>query len=366
MKSKSEEIASVRWNNHRVFFYALVARILLSFHWVPPRWISYLINNAALRSVVAHPWWTTAYMREYWANQTWETGNECDAKIFAVPILLDNLAPLVLMAVDYAIAHYLYQLASRRDANIRQQEIDLQTKVMPEAIQPPKSLLDILSSIPSYVWPLAYFANPAMILSTAVYGCFVNVKLLCLLVACYHFFTEAGAETKVTARARLSMAVPSVALALAVYLDVSWIVFLLALPEIWDSTLLTYSILQSIHLLTTGGIHGIWIASIGTIRSVPPSLSVLWYTKMELFARFIPSLQIMLGYLPFIVFAPLAMRLNRYPLALVCLFKNFEPIWFYLANVDRLSACRLPFTGCSCIPPVNRFQHLMILLLVSC
>jgi hypothetical protein len=57
--------------------------------------------------------------------------------------------------------------------------------------------------------------------------------------------------------------------------------------------------------------------SFAPISAPPPSLSILWYTHMEFFTRFIPYLQCMMGYIPYIVMIPFTIRFRHRPLVVV-------------------------------------------------
>ena len=53
------------------------------------------------------------------------------------------------------------------------------------------------------------------------------------------------------------------------------------------------------------------------LSHLSPSLSILWYTQMQLFGRFATYFQITFASLPFMLVAPTAIRLYRYPMVLV-------------------------------------------------
>ena len=304
------------WNRHRVFYYALAARVLLSFRFVPPAWQAYFFENTAIRSIVSNPWWTFSFARELMADKGWEESDEKSfvSKFFlllvaewntaATTLPLESIGAFLLMAADYWIAHLLSKIAYR--SKTPDSELDLVNR-MPQIIRPSAAILAALPSPErvSALLPLLYFANPAVIMSSSVYGCFSNVKLLCLVIAIRYY-------------QRLSSAswVTSAALAIGMYLDVSFGVFGIALTGVWDQMLLVYSVLQALSYAFTGDIqiHGVPTAG---VVSIPPSLSILWYTHMEFFTRFAPYLRLLLGYLPYIVFVPLSIRLHRYPMVMV-------------------------------------------------
>ena len=293
------------WYRHRVFGYALTARILLALRWVPPSWRNYLYDNQALASLVANPWWTFAYVHEELVDWQWkaqDAGQTGTAQLLALvrqvgaattpPVYF--LSILGLMVVDLAIAHYLARLfrwalqESNKDKDLMRD--------MPQAIQPEYKFPFATATLQT-VAPLVYFANPFVILSTAVFGCFSNIKLLCLVIAMDQSATW----------------IAPVALAIAMFLDVSFGVFAIALTSAWEQLAVSFATLHGLSYLVTGIIKV--RGSPGT--PPPPSLSVLWYTYMEFFSRFAPYLRILFGYLPYIVFVPLAIRLYRYPMALV-------------------------------------------------
>mmetsp|Transcript_10606 Transcript_10606/g.20435 ORF Transcript_10606/g.20435 Transcript_10606/m.20435 type:complete len:441 (+) Transcript_10606:57-1379(+) len=307
------------WNRHRVFYYALAARLLLSFRFLPPAWLAYFYENSAIRSIVSNPWWTFSFAREILADKAWGENDEISlaSKFLSLLVVERNDAatwfPMeyvsisALLLIDYWIAHLLSEIVYR--FKTPDSELALVDR-MPTIIRPDTAILSALSSpaLRSAVLPLLYFANPAVILSSSVYGCFSNIKLLCLLIAICHVEQFSAASC-----------VTSVALAIAMCLDVSFGVFGIALPGVWDQMLLVYSVLQALSVVFTGNlqIHGLPTAG---VTSLPPSLSVLWYTHMEFFTRFAPYLRLLLGYLPYIVFVPLSIRLHRYPMVLVAIF----------------------------------------------
>lgn len=308
------------WKRHRVFYYALVARVLLAVRLVPPVWQTYLYENASVGSIVSNPWWTIDSVKEWLTDMAWDKSDEkgylAEALWLAVEwkdttaLPLKSIGALALTTADYWIAHLLSEIAFRSKTPDAEHAL---AKKMPKSIRPSAA---ILSAFPSHellsaLLPLLYFANPAVILSSAVYGCFSNIKLLCLVIAINYFQKLATVPW-----------VSCIALAAAMYLDVSFGVFGIALPGVWDQMMIVYSALQVLSYVSTGNlqIHGLPTVE---MTSIPPSLSVLWYAHMEFFTRFAPYLRLLLGYLPYIVFVPLAVRLHRYPMVMVRLdFKN--------------------------------------------
>jgi ABC-type spermidine/putrescine transport system permease subunit I len=54
-----------------------------------------------------------------------------------------------------------------------------------------------------------------------------------------------------------------------------------------------------------------------SLDKLTPSLSIFWYTQMQLFDRFATYFQIIFALLPFMLIAPTAMRLHQFPIVLV-------------------------------------------------
>jgi GPI transamidase subunit PIG-U/8TM Microsporidial transmembrane domain len=54
-----------------------------------------------------------------------------------------------------------------------------------------------------------------------------------------------------------------------------------------------------------------------SFEKLTPSLSIFWYTQMQLFSRFATYFQIIFTLLPFMLIIPTAIRLYRYPFVLV-------------------------------------------------
>jgi hypothetical protein len=204
-----------------------------------------------------------------------------------------------------------------------------------------------LYTIPSLLATL-YFASPATILSGAVYECFRNLPLLVLLGAIDAAALISRQSSYHTAGARLSpgdeglpgIVLSSSLLALAAYMDLHYVLFVIPVALFLRGTgtnsrqqLLVASFglyFVSLHLLSFlligADLYPSVIASahLNTFRisNMEPSLSVLWYFGMELFGRFHRYFAILLGGLPYILVAPLTIRLWRYPEVLVRSFRR--------------------------------------------
>jgi len=82
------------WTSHPVFYYAVVARVVLSCRLLlPPDVATYLYDSptsSALCSLVANPWWTFEHLHEIAKDQAWSstTGNTPWTNAGGIPPLL--------------------------------------------------------------------------------------------------------------------------------------------------------------------------------------------------------------------------------------------------------------------------------------
>jgi GPI transamidase subunit PIG-U len=193
------------------------------------------------------------------------------------------------------------------------------------------------NDLPFYVAHL-YYSNPITVLAgsaAATSYCFQNVGLACLVTALAEcsaprlLLRGGGSAARYGAPSSATMA--AFGLAVATYLDVHCVVFLIpmaiwigagrakTLGVLWD--LYTCS-LQALSLLLVGGDK---FCSIFTtthlhqfaLRGQPPSLSTLWYFGMQMFARFRSYFEFLLGGFPYLLVVPVTIRLHRYPSVLV-------------------------------------------------
>jgi phosphatidylinositol glycan class U len=338
-------------SNSRAFCIALTLRLLLcgSGYVYGRGWIPLpVVSRAALRSLLVHRTWTWEHVREVSCSQHWGAGgdnrdnNNNGASSHVDPIRGAALPPLwilfwecfmnlphanllvalLLTAVDYGVASLWYRIGIGRQASrtTTKEQDCVVARLMPPRIAPPAHLLRLLPDerqLPPLL-ALLYFANPVSILASAVYGGLANIKLALLLLAVVGVSSsQNGDDGNDQGRWSKKMAMACVALGTLVYLDVSYGVFIIALPVPWDATLLSFALWQ----LASQALAPSWtlwyILPSALSADIPPSLSILWYTHMEFFTRFAPLLRLLLGGLPYLVVIPLAIRLHSYPMVLV-------------------------------------------------
>lgn len=253
-----------------------------------------------------------------------------------------TLVSLLLTVVDFDIAQQWQQLVSRAAAARRSSTTTKTTTaaaaddddVMPEQIRPKHSkfwytLTQQQQQLPSLL-PLLYFANPVIILRTAVYLNAANVPLWLLLRAINLLYSlpekkeeeeEDDNDDQSRRRGQLWGWLPTcLLLALVITFDPPFAVFAVALTGTWEYTALLYTAIQVVGYVVTGTVQaqfGINSNNNPFLSPPPVSLSVLWYTHIQFFTRFAPYLKIVLGALPYIVILPCAIRLHKYPIVLV-------------------------------------------------
>jgi hypothetical protein len=194
-----------------------------------------------------------------------------------------------------------------------------------------------LHTIPSLVAVL-YFASPATVLAGGLYECFRNLPLLFLLGSidvALSSPSRADPGSSLGGGPLPGAMLSSSLLALAAYMDVHCTLFVIPVSLLFlrdsgrkelqllvASFVFYFIFLHFLSFLLIGAdlypsvvasthFHSFWISGI------EPSLSVLWYFGMELFGRFHLYFAILLGGIPYILVAPLAIRLWRYPEVLV-------------------------------------------------
>jgi GPI transamidase subunit PIG-U len=193
------------------------------------------------------------------------------------------------------------------------------------------------NDLPFYVAHL-YYSNPITVLavssSAATSYCFQNVGLACLVTALAECSTprpllRSGSAARCDAPSSATMA--AFGLAVATYLDVHCVVFLIpmaiwigagrakTLGVLWD---FYTCCLQGLSLLLVGGDNFCSIFATThlhqfALRGQPPSLSMLWYFGMQMFARFRSYFEFLLGGFPYLLVVPVTIRLHRYPSVLV-------------------------------------------------
>mmetsp|Transcript_11210 Transcript_11210/g.14754 ORF Transcript_11210/g.14754 Transcript_11210/m.14754 type:complete len:179 (-) Transcript_11210:426-962(-) len=69
------------------------------------------------------------------------------------------------------------------------------------------------------------------------------------------------------------------------------------------------------------------------LSGASPSMSIFWYTQMQLFLRFGTYFQVLLAGLPFLIVVPTAIRLYRYPITMIGIFWF---AWILLQPVSTL------------------------------
>jgi hypothetical protein len=253
---------------------------------------------------------------------------------------------LFLLAVDLLIGYYLQAvgkallLPSKPDPHVVEEE-RLQL-LLPSAIQPPNGTIFPLTREPqgNDVQPLfpvtelptlaanVYFWSPITVLAGGTYHCFQNVPCLLLLVAI----------NEVCKRQRKSLSLAAFSLASAAYLEPHYCIFLVPL-SIWAvqqspkhtqearqqlKVILLFMfwsvVLQGLSYTLVGPTHywNVLKATYGTVwKNMSPNLSLLWYFQIQLFSRFRDYFAMIITGLPYILIAPLTVRLHKYPMALV-------------------------------------------------
>ena len=97
------------------------------------------------------------------------------------------------------------------------------------------------------------------------------------------------------------------------------------LSALWFSFAFWFACLQGLSLMLVGRSQfgAVLYSSFGhvyTWKHVHPNFSVLWYLNMELFERYRIYFAVLIGGLPYLLVAPISIRLHRYPMVLVAIF----------------------------------------------
>ena len=235
---------------------------------------------------------------------------------------------LCLLLVDFMIAKTVEQIALfTLKEDCRTKEERLQAK-MPAAIQPPRGhIFQITSALDdgqpllaaAYIPVLTaqlYYASPITCISTGLFDSFQNVWCLLLLWSIH--------EMMFNVKKVPSLSLAALSLALAAY-GRPWCVAFLVPICISQPSFKMANVFAMLFLLCALWLQVLSFLLVGTdaywtwkpARALTPNLGPIWYFQMQLFDRFHDFFAIMFSGLPFLVVAPLTMRLHRYPMALV-------------------------------------------------
>ena len=263
------------------------------------------------------------------------------------PLLLATLMPLattkyaevylslLCLLMDLLLAAMLESIARIALFTNRSELVDQESheqELLPAAIQPNQRHVFATSKgckgdktlIPMESLPLlvaqVYFWSPVVILSGSAYSSFQGLPGFLAIASIAEALRRGG-----------SLPLSTFFLAMACYLELYYVVFLLPLLTFpimtgrqsqlvfsymfWFVCLhgLSYQLVGSKNLSKV--IHATYGLGWNTIR---PSLSVQWYFAMQLFSRFLGYFGTLILGLPYILPIPIAIRLYRYPMTLVC------------------------------------------------
>jgi hypothetical protein len=311
----------------------------------------------------------------------------------ALSPLIDNSLPeiwlsIILLLVDVGIAYLLDQigrcvLMSSKDTSRIQQE-EKRQRELPKVIQPENDHIfpiytddkESKSLIPMSGLPLLaaqlYYWSPCTALPSCLYSSWQNLPSLFLLASIY----QACSDNR-------SFTISSFLLAIAVYLEPYYVVFstpamilffygsktasnkqttssmnstigsFIGLLALWSMCFqyLTYSLVgRTMYWRVLCDVYGdTWLSS-------SPNLSVQWYFRMQLFSRFHDYFGAIFLGLPFVLIAPLTVRLWKYPEALVSADMTLVIVDHYsrFVNYCHLISFAWPFTdGMLFIPMVH-------------
>jgi hypothetical protein len=289
------------------------------------------------------------------------------------PLLLSMLSPLlntwypelwlslILFMIDIGISYLLEQISNNvlilasNTSRIHQEEE--RQRVLPDVIQPEQghifpiyskinedatttmttstTPLISMSSMPRLA-ALLYFASPFTILPASLYGCWQNIPTLFLLASIY----EASCGTGY-------YALSSWFLALATYIEPFCAVYGIAailfftfmdprgntvtIPLKQESIRSGTILFMAFFVTWSLCLHGLTLCELGpkffwkavhsvygeTWLTTSPNLSLQWYFRMQVFARFQRYFGAMLFGIPYVLVGPLTIRLWKYPEALV-------------------------------------------------
>ncbi len=312
---------------------------------IPHSWL----HSPSLTSILIKPAWTLTHVREALAVQHLVSGHFADAfranRIQLPPLLLAAITPLVqsthsdiywailCLLLDFGMAVMIESLGLIALFTNRVEAVDVETieqEQLPEAIRPPHShvfainkqedlskALISMESLPLLAAQL-YYWSPATALSGSVYGCFQNLPGFFLVATFWEAVRRGG-----------SLWLSTFFLALAAYLELHHIVFLLPLVALPRSRSMSIPVLISFSVWY-GSLHGLSYLLVGPMleqvlqatygvgwRIIRPSLSIQWYLAMQLFSRFRDYFGALLLGLPYIVVIPISVRLFAYPMVLV-------------------------------------------------
>jgi hypothetical protein len=267
------------------------------------------------------------------------------------------LLSLVLFMVDIVIAYLLEQISINvlilaRHTNRIQQEEERQ-RVLPDVIQPEQAHVfpiysesneDTITSITTPLLSLStmprlaallYFGSPFTILPASLYGCWQNVPTLFLLASIYQASCGTG-----------YYALSSWWLAVATYLEPFYAVYVIPATLLFfftDSRRNTTKCVEELSIRSVIilflaffvtwtlclqgwtmyilGPNLFWKAAqsvyLETWLTTSPNLSLQWYFRMQLFARFRHYFGVMFLGIPYALVGPLTIRLWKYPEVLV-------------------------------------------------
>ena len=110
---------------------------------------------------------------------------------------------------------------------------------------------------------------------------------------------------------------------LIISLSINIIIF--SVSALWISFAFWFAFLQALTLMLVGKSQfgAVLYSSFGhvfTWKNLHPNFSVLWYLNMELFERYRIFFAVLFAGLPYLLVAPVTIRLYRYPMVLVTIF----------------------------------------------
>jgi hypothetical protein len=317
------------------------------------------LYSPSLTFLLVKPHQTLSHVREARAIQQLVNGKFADAYaalshpqwIRLPPLVLAALTPLlesdhpelylslILLFVDFLMAWMLEAIGRRillssnnPQTGTTDQEEEEQRQ-LPEAVRPPYDHIFPISprssttctadsmfsmeSLPLLAAQL-YYWSPITAVSGSLYHCFQNLAGLCLVASLYE-----GIDG--------SYLLAAFYLACATYMEFYHVVFLVPL-WLWQSPHHNQKQLLVIAFFVWFGcLQGLSYGLVGPSKFVnvlqatygcgwttmSPNLSVQWYFAMQLFSRFRDYFGALLTGLPYLLVAPLTIRLYKYPMVLV-------------------------------------------------
>ena len=321
---------------------ALVAGVGQSFDVI--QWL----KGGAVQSILVDPVYLFSHVEEAVAIRNLVSPHSfVDAyqsgQIYLPPLLLSTMealltwppwiAGVVLIAVDYWIARNLEIIGQRiiMDRDYTREDALLQK--MSDKILPPlshifavqknadKAALSMVT-LPKLMAAI-YYLSPVTIICSSVLVSFQNFPIL--------FLTNS-----LVAACQGSLVWSAFSLAVATYTNLHYSIFLIPLALLVCERQKKASILVAGYAVLSLALQGLSFLLVGperflaiaqlthgrtfVVSGIAPSLSTLWYLGMELFHRFSVYTTILVAGAPYLLIAPLYIRLSRYPEVLVRFF----------------------------------------------